>query len=64
MPSAETLLKFLQGQVKLEDEKQATLKKKASINVEGTEHEITFEMLCTKVLATYLRQGWRKVCRC
>lgn len=47
----------LQGQVKLEDEKQATLKKKASINVEGTEHEITFEMLCSKVLSTYLRCG-------
>ena len=43
--------------MKLEDEKQATLKKKASINVEGTEHEITFEMLCTKVLSTFLRCG-------
>lgn len=43
--------------MKLEEEKQSTLKKKAGINVEGQEHEITFEMLCAKVLSTYLRCG-------
>lgn len=51
------LLQVLKAQVKNEDEKQATLKKKAGINVEGQEHEITFEMLCVKVLSTYLRCG-------
>ncbi|XP_073395342.1 cilia- and flagella-associated protein 100 [Physcomitrium patens] len=55
--SLRSQLAALQAQVRLEDEKQATLKRNASLNVEGTEHEITFEMLCTKVLSTYLRCG-------
>nr|XP_024396837.1 cilia- and flagella-associated protein 100-like isoform X3 [Physcomitrium patens] len=62
--SLRSQLAALQAQVRLEDEKQATLKRNASLNVEGTEHEITFEMLCTKVLSTYLSKGWKMVCRC
>lgn len=51
------LLQVLQNQVKLEEEKQVALKVKTNMNVNDKKHEIPFEALTAKVLATYLRCG-------
>lgn len=51
------LLQILQNQVKLEEEKQVALKVKVNMNVSDKKHEIPFEDLTAKVLATYLRCG-------
>jgi hypothetical protein len=52
-----SLLQILQSQVKLEEEKQVALKVKTNMNVNNKKHEISFEDLTAKVLATYLRCG-------
>ncbi|KAH9532684.1 hypothetical protein CY35_18G011300 [Sphagnum magellanicum] len=47
----------LQAQYKTEDEKQVMLRNKTDMNMDDKKHELSFEDLSGKVLATYLRCG-------
>ncbi|CAM6061949.1 unnamed protein product [Sphagnum tenellum] len=47
----------LQAQYKTEDEKQVMLRNKTNMNMDDKKHELSFEDLSGKVLATYLRCG-------
>ncbi len=48
---------MLQAQYKTEDEKQVMLRNKTNMNMDDKKHELSFEDLSGKVLATYLRCG-------